>query len=79
MLDVIGEPPSLVIFTDGNHLMVLSNDKIVGAFQQWAKSQPQYASLDLARIILVTLPQPIRVQMIRTGGVALGNLDVRRE
>jgi len=33
VLDVIGEPPSLVIFTDGNHLMVLSNDKIVGAFQ----------------------------------------------
>ena len=52
--------------------------RYVGAFQ-WAKSQPQYANLNLASIILVTLPQPIRVQMIRSGGVALGNLDVRRE
>ena len=36
-------------------------------------SQPQYANLDLSNIILVTLPQPILVQMMRTGGVALGN------
>jgi hypothetical protein len=79
VLDVIGrigEPPSLVIFTEGNHLMVLSSDDIVGAFPSWAKSQPQYANLDLTNIILVTLPQPILVQMIRTGGVALGNLTL---
>ena len=83
VLDVIGQigvPPSLVIFTEGNHLMVLSSDDIVGAFPSWAKSQPQYANLDLSNVILVTLPQPILVQMIRTGGVALGNLtlDVSR-
>jgi hypothetical protein len=83
VLDVIGRigaPPSLVIFTEGNHLMVLSSDDIVGVFPSWAKSQPQYANLDLTNIILVTLPQPILVQMIRTGGVALGNLtlDVSR-
>jgi hypothetical protein len=83
VLDVIGRigaPPSLVIFTEGNHLMVLSSDDIVGAFPLWAQSQPQYANLDLTSIILVTLPQPILVQMIRTGGVALGNLtlDVSR-
>jgi hypothetical protein len=83
VLDVIGQigaPPSLVIFTEGNHLMVLSSDDIVGAFPSWAKSQPQYADLDLANIILATLPQPILVQMISTGGVALGNLtlDVSR-
>jgi hypothetical protein len=83
VLDVIGRigaPPSLVIFTEGNHLMVLSSDDIVGAFPSWAKSQPQYANLDLTNIILVTLPQPILVEMIRTGGVALGNLtlDVSR-
>src|SRR5262249_28224638 len=74
VLDVIGRigvPPSLVIFTEGNHLMVLSSDDIVGAFPSWAKSQPQYVDLDLTNIILVTLPQPILVQMIRTGGVAL--------
>jgi hypothetical protein len=83
VLDVIGRigtPPSLVIFTEGNHLMVLSSDDIVGAFPSWAKTQPRYADLDLTNIILVTLPQPILVQMIRTGGVALGNLtlDVSR-
>jgi len=83
VLDVIGRigaPPSLVIFTEGNHLMVLSSDDIAGAFPAWAKSQPQYANLDLTNIILVTLPQPILVQMIRTGGVALGNisLDISR-
>jgi Bacterial extracellular solute-binding protein len=79
VLDVIGRigtPPSLVIFTEGNHLMVLSSDDIVGAFPSWAKSLPQYADLDLTNIILVTLPQPILVQMIRTGGVALGNLSL---
>src|SRR5262249_9786965 len=70
----IGAPPSLVIFTEGNHLMVLLGEDIVGAFPAWAKSQPQYADLDLENIIVVTLPQPIVVQMIRTGGVALGNL-----
>jgi hypothetical protein len=84
VLDVIGQigaPPSLVIFTEGNHLMVLSSDDIVGAFPSWAKSQPQYANLDLTNIILVTLPQPILVRMIRTGGVTLGNLtlDVSRD
>lgn len=83
VLDVIGRvgpPPSLVIFTEGNHLMVLSSADIVGAFPSWARSQPQYANLDLTNVILVTLPQPILVQMIRTGGVALGNLtlDVSR-
>jgi len=83
VLDVIGRigaPPSLVIFTEGNHLMVLSSDDIVGAFASWAQAQPQYANLDLTNVILVTLPQPILVQMLRTGGVALGNLtfDVSR-
>ena len=76
----IGTPPSLVIFTEGNHLMVLLSDDIVGAFPSWAKSQPQYADLNLDNIVVVTLPQPVLVQMIRTGGVALGNLtlDVSR-
>ena len=72
----IGSPPSLVIFTEGNHLMVLSSDDIVGAFPSWAKAQSQYADLDLSNLILATLPQPILVQMIRTGGVALGNLTL---
>jgi hypothetical protein len=77
----IGTPASLAIFTEGNHLMALLSDDIVGAFPSWAKSQPQYADLDLTNIIVVTLPQPVVVQMIRAGGIALGNLtlDVSRE
>ena len=77
----IGTPPSLAIFTEGNHLMVLLSEDIVGAFPAWAKSQPQYADLDLDNIVLVTVPQPIVVQMIRTGAIALGNLtlDVSRK
>src|ERR1017187_5010541 len=41
----IGTPASLVIFTEGNHLMVLLSEDIVGAFPSWAKLQPQYADL----------------------------------
>ena len=76
----IGTPPSLAIFTEGNHLMALLSDDIVGAFPSWARSQPKYADLDLDNIVVVTLPQPVVVQIIRTGGIALGNLmlDVSR-
>ncbi len=77
----IGVPPSLVIFTEGNHLMALLSDDIVGAFPSWAGSQPRYADLDLDNIVVVTVPQPVVVGMIRTGGIALGNLtlDVSRK
>ena len=34
-----GTPASLVIFTEGNHLMVLHSEDILGAFPTWAKSQ----------------------------------------
>jgi hypothetical protein len=59
---------------------VLLSDDIIGAFPSWTKSQPQYADLDLTNIVVVTLPQPVVVQMIRAGGIALGNLtlDVSR-
>ena len=70
----IGTPASLVIFTEGNHLMALLSDDILGAFPSWAKSQPRYADLDLDNIVVVTVPQPAVVQMIRSGGLALGNL-----
>jgi len=77
----IGTPGSLVIFTEGNHLMVLLSDDIIGAFPSWAKSQPQYADLNLDNIVVVTVPQPVVVQMLRTGAIALGNLvlDVSRK
>ena len=76
----VGTPPSLVIFSEGNHLMVLLSDDIIGAFSAWARSQPPYADLDLDNIVVVTLPQPVLIQMIRNGGLALGNLtlDVSR-
>jgi hypothetical protein len=71
-----GTPASLVIFTEGNHLMVLHSEDILGAFPWWAKSQPQYADLNLDNVIIVTVPQPIVVQTIRTGAIALGNLTL---
>jgi hypothetical protein len=77
VLDVVGRigaPPSLVIFTEGNHLMVLLSDDIIGAFPSWAKSQAEYADLDLDNIVVSTLPQPILVEAIRAGGIAVGNL-----
>ena len=76
----IGTPPSLVIFTEGNHLMALLSEEIFGAFPIWARSQSQYADLDLNNVAVLTLPQPIVVQTVRTGGIALGNLalDVTR-
>jgi len=83
VLDIVGRigaSPSLVICTEGNHLMVLLSNDIIGAFPAWARTQPQHAHLRLDNVVVVTLPQPIIVQMIRTGAVALGNLtlDVSR-
>src|SRR5215470_2201542 len=77
----LGTPASLVIFTEGNHLMVLLSEDVVGAFPAWARTQPAYADLDAENMVVVTLPQPVVVQMIRTGGLALGNLmlDVSRK
>lgn len=76
----IGAPSGLTIFSEGNHLMALLSDDILGAFPGWAKAQPRFADLDLGNIVVVTLPQPLVVEMIRTGGVRFGNLtlDVSR-
>jgi extracellular solute-binding protein len=83
VLDIVGRIgtlPSLVVFSEGNHLMVLLSEEIVGAFATWAKARPQHADLDLENVVVVTMPQPIVVQMVRTGAVALGSLtlDVNR-
>jgi len=77
VLDIVGRfgsPASLVIFTEGNHLMVLHSDDILGAFPRWAKSQAQYADLALDNVMLLTVPQPIVVATMRAGAMALGNL-----
>ena len=71
-----GKPANLVIFTEGNHLMVLHGEDILGAFPTWAKSQPQHADLNIDNVLLLTLPQPIVVQTIKTGALALGNLTL---
>ena len=79
VLDIVGKigaPPSLVIFTEGNHLMVVLGDDIIGAFPSWAKSQPQHADLNLDNIVVSTLPQPILVEAVRAGEIALGNLTL---
>jgi Bacterial extracellular solute-binding protein len=76
ILGRIGTPPSLVIFSEGNHLMALLSGDVVGSFSSWAELQPHYADLDLQNIVVVTLPQPIVVQMIQAGGITLGNLSL---
>jgi hypothetical protein len=76
----IGTPLSLVIFTEGNQLMVSLSEEIVGSFPSWAKSQAQYADINTDNIVVVTLPRANLVQMVRSGGIGLGNLtlDVSR-
>ena len=69
-----GTPAGLVIFTEGNHLMVVHGEDVLGAFPTWAKSQSQYKDLNLDNIILLTLPQPIVVETMTTSAIALGNL-----
>jgi len=76
IVGTFGAPASLVIFTEGNHLMALLSEEIVGAFPSWVKSRSEYADLDLSNVVVVTLPQPIIVQTIRTGAIALGNLTL---
>ena len=83
VLDIVGRigtPPSLVIFSEGNHLMALLSEEIVGGFPGWAKAQPQHADLNVDNVVVATMPQPIVVQMVNSGAIALGSLtlDVSR-
>jgi hypothetical protein len=70
VLDIVGRigtPPSLVIFTEGNHLMVLLSDEIIGAFPSWAKSQRQYADLDLTNIMSVAAVLEDKDELVLAG------------
>jgi hypothetical protein len=40
------------------------------------KITTSYAGLELANVLVVTLPQPTVVQMVRSGAIALGNLTI---
>ena len=79
VLDIVGRigtPPNLAIFTEGNHLMALLGEDILGAFRPWAKAHPHYFDVELGNVVVLTLPQPIVVQTLRSGAIALGNLTL---
>jgi len=61
----------LTIFTEGNHYPVLL-PLVEQAFPQWCRANHACAA-DPARILVVTLPQPMIVRMLTEGGIALGN------
>jgi hypothetical protein len=72
----LGAPIDLAIFTEGNHFPALLGGEIIEPFRVWARAQPQYAGLELGNIVVVTLPQPMIVGMLLSGGIALGNLTL---
>jgi len=72
----IGAPIGLAIFTEGNHFPVLLGAEIVEPFRTWARANPFYAGLDLENIVIVTLPQPMIVAMIRGQGIGFGSLTL---
>jgi hypothetical protein len=61
----------LTIFTEGNHYPVLL-PLVEQAFPQWCRAT-RACTADPARILVVTLPQPMIVRMLQEGGIALGN------
>ena len=76
--DIVGriEPDAdLTIFTEGNHFMVVVPAALEN-FRDWCRTRPEYASLNLENIVLVTLPQPMIVSAILSGGLGLGGAVV---
>ena len=61
----------LTIFTEGNHFPVLL-PLVLEAFPAWCKSSGN-CRIDPAKILVVTLPQPMVVDILLKGGVRLGN------
>ena len=72
----LGAPIGLAIFTEGNHFPALLGGEIIEPFRAWAQAQVQYAELALDNIVVVTLPQPMIIQMLLRGGLTLGNLTI---
>jgi hypothetical protein len=62
---------SLTIFTEGNHFPVLL-PLTLDAFPAWCRST-RACSVGAAKILIVTLPQPMIVDTLLKGGVRLGN------
>jgi hypothetical protein len=61
----------LTIFTEGNHYPVLL-PLVLDAFPSWCRSTG-VCHADPGKILVVTLPQPMIVNMLTHGGIALGN------
>ena len=61
----------LTIFTEGNHYPVLL-PLVLRDFPEWCRVN-RACSADASRILVVTLPQPMIVRMLKKGGIALGN------
>jgi hypothetical protein len=81
--DIVGRLGSridLAIFTEGNHFPVLLGGDIIDPFRGWARAHAKYSGLTLDNIVIVTLPQPMIVGMLKGHGISLGNLtlDVSR-
>jgi len=81
--DIVGRLGSridLAIFTEGNHFPALLSSEIIDPFRSWARSHSDYSTLSLDNIVIVTLPQPMIVNMLREHGISFGNLtlDVSR-
>src|ERR1700730_828740 len=61
----------LTIFTEGNHYPVLL-PLVLQRFPEWCRAN-HACDADAARILVVTLPQPMVVRMLTEGGISLGN------
>src|SRR5207245_7592754 len=61
----------LTIFTEGNHYPVLL-PLVLEAFPAWCKDSGA-CEVDAGKILIVTLPQPMIVDMLLKGGIRLGN------
>jgi hypothetical protein len=61
----------LTIFTEGNHYPVLL-PPVLDAFPAWCRASGA-CEVDVGKILVVTLPQPMVVDMLLKGGIRLGN------
>jgi hypothetical protein len=72
--DIVGPldgSAELTIFTEGNHYPVLL-PLVLNAFPSWC-NRTLACRVAPERILVVTLPQPMVVDMLLTGGIRLGN------
>ena len=76
ILGRVGSPIGLAIFTEGNQFPALLSGEVIEPFRAWALRQPDYAALALDNVVVVTLPQPIIVDMLLGHVISLGNLTL---